>query len=68
MDRASGGFGIRHHSIDIEAPSQSIISSVKGETKMSESRKKIINNITVAIAFLNLAIIVLKLVKEAAKD
>lgn len=35
---------------------------------MSESRKKIINNITVAIAFLNLAILVLKLVKEAAKD
>lgn len=35
---------------------------------MSESRKKIINNITVAIAFLNLAILVLRLVKEAVKD
>jgi len=30
--------------------------------------KKILNNVTVAIAFLNLAIIVLKLVREVAKD
>jgi len=35
---------------------------------MSESRKKIINNITVAIAFLNLAIVVLNLVREVSKD
>ena len=31
-------------------------------------KKKILNNVTVAIAFLNLAIIVLKLVKEAVRD
>ena len=31
-------------------------------------KKKLLNNVTVAIAFLNLAIIVLKLVKEAVKD
>ncbi len=30
--------------------------------------KKLLNNVTVAIAFLNLAIIVLKLVREVAKD
>lgn len=31
-------------------------------------RKRVLNNITVAIAFLNLAVIVLKLVKEVVKD
>ena len=31
-------------------------------------RKKLLNNITVAIAFLNIAILVLKLVREAARD
>ena len=31
-------------------------------------KKKLLNNVTVAIAFLNLAIIVLKLVKEAVRD
>ena len=31
-------------------------------------KKKLINNISVAIVFLNLALVVLKLVKEAVKD
>ena len=31
-------------------------------------RRRVLNNITVAIAFLNLAVIVLKLVKEVVKD
>ena len=31
-------------------------------------RKKLINNLSVAIVFLNVALLVLKLVKEAVKD
>ena len=31
-------------------------------------KKKMLNNISVAIVFLNLALVVLKLVKEVAKD
>lgn len=31
-------------------------------------RQKVINNVTVAIAFLNLALVVLNLVKEVVKD
>ena len=31
-------------------------------------KKKVLNNVSVAIVFLNLALVVLKLVKEVAKD
>ena len=31
-------------------------------------KKKVINNLTVAIVFLNLALVVLKLAKEVVKD
>lgn len=32
------------------------------------NKKKVINNLTVAIVFLNLALVVLKLAKEVVKD
>ena len=35
---------------------------------MSDRKKKMLNNISVAIVFLNLALVVLKLVKAVAED
>ena len=35
---------------------------------MGDSKRRMINNISVVIVFLNLALVVLKLVKEATKD
>ena len=35
---------------------------------MTEGKKKVLNDISVAIVFLNLALVVLKLVKEVSKD